>query len=178
MPKATAVMIARWFDAHGRALVLYARQLLADRPAEADDVVQNLFVRLLTLAAGNGVDEPPNPAAWLHKCLHNACLDERRGRRRRIRREHENVRHRRGWFETNPDDLIDAAAAQEALAALPEVARQVVTLRIWSGLTLAETADVTGLPVSTVHDQYRRALGQLRAAMESRSLGTRSRHET
>ncbi|QOV87713.1 RNA polymerase sigma factor [Humisphaera borealis] len=178
MTRVNPAMIADWFDAHGRALVLYARQLLPERPVQADDLVQDLFVKLLALAADcNGSPVPPNPAAWLHKCLRNACLDERRGRVRRQRREQSAATDRPVWFEPRPEDLIDARLAQCAMESLPELARQVVTLRIWSGLTLAEVADVTGMGVSTVHDHYRKALSAMRSMIETQAAELRSRHD-
>jgi RNA polymerase sigma-70 factor (ECF subfamily) len=151
--------------------VLYARQVLAaeDR-GQAEDVIQELFVRLFAQAGGEeGLPEPPNPAAWLHRCVRNACLDHRRTRVRRVNREQGVATAKADWFELHADDLIDARAAQAALASLPDLQRQVVSLRIWSGLTFAEVADLTGHPVSTVHDQYRRALASLRSVLESRS---------
>ena len=178
MPRVDPAMIAEWFDAHGRALVLYARQVLPESRSHADDLVQELFVRLLAQAADDtGPQVPPNPAAWLHTCLRNACLNERRGRIRRQRREQSAANHRPGWFEPRPGDLIDARLAQSAMESLPALARQVVALRIWSGLTLAEVADVTGLSVSTVHDHYRRALSTMRSTIEDKAALLRSRHD-
>lgn len=177
MLKADPATIARWFDAHGRALVLYARQLLVGDMASAEDVVQDLFVKLLAQAGDGGIPSPPSPAAWLHKCLHHACLDLHRSRRRRRDRERRAAGDRPAWFEPHPDTLIDARHAQDAMESLPDAVRQVIALRIWSGLTLAEVADVIGLPISSVHDQYRRALSQVRSAIEARAAAARSRHE-
>jgi RNA polymerase sigma-70 factor (ECF subfamily) len=44
--------------------------------------------------------------------------------------------------------------------------REVVVLRIWGDLTFAEIAEIMQLGVSTVHDRYQSALGQLRSALE------------
>lgn len=130
--------------------------------------MQELFVRLLARTAERGgLQEPPNPAAWLHRCVRNACLDEQRGRRRRISREQQVASDRREWFQPQTNDLIDIATARQLLESLPELPRQILVLRIWSGLTLAETAEVTGLPSSTVYDHYRLALARMRSAMES-----------
>jgi DNA-directed RNA polymerase specialized sigma24 family protein len=77
------------------------------------------------------------------------------------------ARDRPEWFQANPGDLIDARAAQEALAGLPEMQREIVVLRIWGRMTLHEVADVVRLPVSTVHDHYRAGLAAARKTMES-----------
>ena len=173
-PLALAKLTA-WFAAHGPALVLYARQVLpAEDQASAEDVVQELFVRLLARAGGpGGLDEPPHPAAWLHRCVRNACLDERRTRVRRQHRERAVAADRPGWFEPRPADLVDARLAQEVLETLPDLPRQIVALRIWSGLTLSQVAEVTGQPISTVHDQYRKALAGVRQRIETRSRHAR-----
>ena len=175
MARLDLAKLAGWFAEHGRALVLYARQVLpGEDRASAEDVIQELFVRLLARAGGDGgLDEPPHPSAWLHRCVRNACLDERRTRVRRRHREQVVAADRPDWFEPRPDDLVDARLAQDVLETLPDLPRQVVALRIWSGLTLAEVAEVTGQPISTVHDQYRKALAAVRQRIESRSRHVR-----
>jgi RNA polymerase sigma-70 factor (ECF subfamily) len=183
MARLDRAKLSAWFAAHGPALVLYARQVLpSDDQWAAEDVVQEVFTHLLARAGGSdvsgvpdapdtpgGLAEPPNPAAWLHRCVHYACLDTRRAGTRRRHRERAAATSRPAWFDPSPGDLVDAQAAQAALAALPELSRQVVVLRVWSGLTLGEVAEVTGQPVSTVHDQYRRALAALRQRIEAGS---------
>jgi RNA polymerase sigma-70 factor (ECF subfamily) len=154
--------LARWFEAHAAPLVLYARQWVGDR-ARAEDVVQEVFVRLMAQPA-----EPPNVKAWLHASVRHAAIDAARSSARRKRREETAAQARAArWFDPQPDDLLDAEAAQRALERLPERQREVVLLRVWSGMTLAEVSQVTGLPVSTAHDEYRRGLDALRRMMET-----------
>ena len=155
---------AAWFDAHAAGLVLYARQWL-DRPA-AEDVVQEVFVRLL---AQDG--EPPNVRAWLFLATRHAAIAAARSDRRRQARERTVAGQRSDGAPFHPvhsaDDRLDAAAAEAALAGLPPAHREVVFLRIWGGMTLAEVAGVTGSAVSTVYDQYRAALTRVRRILES-----------
>ena len=153
--------LALWFEAHAAALVLYARQWVGDR-GRAEDVVQEVFVRLASQRA-----EPPNVKAWLHASVRHAAIDEARSASRRRHREQTVARTRSGdWFDARSDDLLDAEAAQRGLERLPPRQREVVLLRVWSGMTLAEVSQVTGLPVSTAHDEYRRGLDALRRMME------------
>ena len=153
-----------WFDAHGAALVLYARQWL-DRAA-AEDVVQEVFVRLIAQPARQ---RPSNVRAWLYRATRNAAIGAARSVWRRGRREQEVARDHSEWFQPRPEDPIDARAAQDAMQSLPAAQREIILLRLWSGMTLAEISDVTGAPLSTVHDHYRKGLAGVRRIMESRS---------
>ena len=154
-----------WFDACGAGLVLYARQWLD--AAQAEDAVQDVFVRLL------GQRWPPeNVKAWLFRSVRNAAIGELRKQSRRRRREQRVAADRPEWFEGRGDDLIDGRSAQEALAALPADQREIVVLRIWAGLTLREVGQVVGLPVSTVFGRYHAALAAIREEMV-RSCETR-----
>src|SRR4051812_27414003 len=134
--------LAVTFDAHAAGLVLYARQWL-DRTG-AEDVVQETFVRLLSQDR-----EPPNVKAWLYLCTRHAAIAAARSDRRRQRRERAVAGERHGpyaggpLFDPRPDDRLDAAAAEAALADLPPAQREVVLLRVWGGMTLAEVAQVT-----------------------------------
>jgi RNA polymerase sigma factor (sigma-70 family) len=151
--------LARVFDAHAAALLLYARQWVD--AAEAEDVVQCVFLRLV---AGGRVPAE-EPRTWLFRCVRNEAVSAARSARRRERR------HRavggEAWFVPRPEDVIDAKTAEEALRTLPLQQREVVTLRIWSGLTLAEIAAVMGIAVSTLHGQYNAALTALRKRLEN-----------
>jgi RNA polymerase sigma factor (sigma-70 family) len=156
--------LAKWFETYAAALVLYARQWVGDR-ARAEDVVQEVFVRLMAQPS-----DPPNVRAWLHASVRHAAIDEARSSDRRRRREETAaaVRPASGWFDPRPDDLIDAQAAEQAVQDLPPRQREVVILRLWSGMTLGEVSQVTGLAVSTAHDEYRRGLDAIRRSMETR----------
>jgi RNA polymerase sigma-70 factor (ECF subfamily) len=160
MPPPDPASLTAWFDAHAAQLVLYARQWLA--PGSAEDVVQEVFIRLMARRPA-----PDNVKAWLFRSVRNAAISESRSRRRRKEREHYVAAARGEWFAAKADDLIDAAAAQEALASLAAEQREVVILRIWAALTLQEISESIGMPLSTVYDHYRAALSAIRKKMES-----------
>jgi RNA polymerase sigma-70 factor (ECF subfamily) len=149
--------ITELFQALGPKLRLYARQWVDS--ARADDVVQEVFVRLL--ASGK---LPAEPRTWLYRCVRNAAISALRSTRRRASLEQSVAAQE--WFVPRPEDRIDARSASEAMQQLPETQREIVTLRIWGTLTLAEIRDVTGLPTSTIHDQLRAALATLRDKLE------------
>ncbi|MDB5063795.1 MAG: sigma-70 family polymerase sigma factor [Chloroflexi bacterium] len=69
----------RLFGRHHDRLRALAVRFLRD-PAEAEDVVQEAFLRLLRIA--DGVDDGFNVMAWLHRVATNICLSKLRGARR------------------------------------------------------------------------------------------------
>jgi len=141
------------------ALVLYARQWLDG--ASADDAVQEALVALLAQR------EPPrNPTAWMYRAVRNAAIDAARATERRRRREQSVARERGSWFVLEPDARLDAELAEQALRRLSPQHREIVVLRIWGDLAFAEIAEVTQLSISTVHDRYKAALGELRRVLE------------
>jgi RNA polymerase sigma-70 factor (ECF subfamily) len=141
------------------ALVLYARQWLDW--ASAQDVVQEALVALVSQRRA-----PRNPAAWMYRAVRNRAIDNVRAAERRRRRERSIASMRGEWFVRDDDALLDAQAAEESLQRLDVELREVVVLRIWGDLTFAEIAEIMQLGVSTVHDRYKSALGQLRSALE------------
>ena len=153
------VTASNWFRDWGPALVLYARQLLS--AARAEDVVQDVFISLLTHRTA-----PDNVKAWLFRCVRNAAISELRSRRRRRRREQTAAGRRGECFHADPSVPIDAKAAAEALAHLPSEQREIVVLRIWADLTLAEIAAIVRVPTTTVFRRYRQGLADVRQRMK------------
>ena len=137
---------------HGAALVLYACSFVTDRGV-AEDVVQGIFLRLLRQPG----PVPERPAAYLFRAVRNAALNARRDRSRDapLARHEVWLNHPQGGRET-------ALAVEEALRALPEEQMEVVVMRIWGGMTLAEAAEATGVPLNTAASRYRYAIGKLR----------------
>jgi RNA polymerase sigma factor (sigma-70 family) len=156
--------IADCFRTHAAAMRLYARQLVS--AAEAEDVVNDVFVRLIALA------QPPRDAkAWLFRSVRNAAISHSRSIFRRRRRESGIAEP---WFDARTDDLIDARMAEAALCALRRVEREVIVLRIWSEMTFQEIADLIGASVTTVFDRYKSGLSTLRLRLERERSGKAS----
>ena len=141
------------------ALALYARQWL-DR-ASAQDVVQEAMTSLLTQRRA-----PAEPVAWMFRAVRNAAIDQARAMSRRRKREREVATIRRELFESTPESLLDARTAEQTLAKLPAQSREIVVLRIWGDLGLAQIGRIVGLSTTTVHERYVAALDQMRLTLE------------
>jgi RNA polymerase sigma-70 factor (ECF subfamily) len=144
--------------------LLGAARTMTAASADAEDVVQDLFVEL---ARGRThLATVADLEAYVFTMLRNAV--RRRGRRAAIDRRAvlaiAEGRRAAGGFATAAADLPDDALAA-AVAALPEAQREVVALKIDAGLTFAEIAAVTGTSLNTAASRYRYALEKLRTAL-------------
>ncbi len=100
--------------------------------------------------------EPTYFTTWMTRILIHVCYKELK---RRTKQSLEDV------SEIKSEDL-DHLSLQEAIASLPEEHRQVIILRYFTGLTLAETAQALQIPQGTVVTRQRRALALLRVELE------------
>jgi RNA polymerase sigma factor (sigma-70 family) len=142
------------------ALALYARQWLDHTSAQ--DVVQEALTSLLMQR-----QMPAEPVAWMFRAVRNAAIDYVRAVSRRRKRERHVAAIRRKWFESASDSLLDAQTAEQALSKLPAESREIVVLRIWGELPLAQIGRMMDLSTTTVHERYVEALDQLRLALET-----------
>ena len=148
----TTELLKSLYEKHGAALVAYARCSGLDF-ASAEDMVQQLFLKLLR---GSGIS-PQIPLAYLFRAVRNASLNRRRDRHRETRLPESET-----WFVHAKADPAELLALQNALRKLSADQRETVFLRVWSGMTLQEVADVMETPLNTVASRYRYALEKLR----------------
>lgn len=150
--------LGRLVEAHGAALVLYARTWCAT----AEDIVQEAFVKLASQQR-----TPDNPVAWLFRVVRNGAVSAARSARRRQRHESAAAARAATWFVPGETGDLDADAVTAALAALAAEDREIVVAHVWGGRTFAEIADLTGLSASTAHRHYLAALESLRERLHA-----------
>jgi RNA polymerase sigma-70 factor (ECF subfamily) len=154
-----AADVQRLYRHHGAALVAYARSFLPDAAA-AEDAVHSVFLRLL----GGDVMVPDAKAGYLYRAVKNAALNAKRD----VAREAPiDVDGR--WFVHRGGDTEAEMALQKALGELPEEQREVVMMRVWSGMTLEEIGTATGVSPNTAASRYRYALEKLRKRLGERA---------
>ncbi len=164
-------------DLYSARLYGYFYRLTGSRD-DADDLLQDLFVRLVRMIRDYEHDDRLD--AWIFRIATNLVRD--RVRRSRTRRS---IGLARGRGEADEDgDVLssvpDEAAAppgarmdtaeqvdrlQSALGQLPEPERQVILLRHFSQLTFREIADLMGTPLGTALARGHRGLARLRELM-------------
>lgn len=162
--------LAALLQAERGALLRFLAARCGD-PAEAEDLLQELWLKAATIPAG----PIANGRAYLFRMASNLVLDRARARRRSMRRD-------RAWLETDepvaegielrrdpaPDaeaGLIEAQEAEEvrrAVEALPEGARRALMLYRFEGLGQGEIARVMGISRSGVEKHLALAMKHLR----------------
>lgn len=162
-PGAAPDPFALLYDRLAGRLYGAARALGCTGP-EAEDIVHDLFVRLVQSGAAFG--EVADPEAYAFTSLRHAVY-RRRQRSALERHSLARLSHERGdgSAPSAPVPGIDGDRLRAALAALPEAQREVVTLKIDGGLTFAQIARVTNVSLNTAAGRWRYALDKLRAAL-------------
>lgn len=159
-PRAVAEVHDRYFA----ELFRYARYRVSS-PDVAEDIVSDVFVRLLE-AVGGGKTPHTNLRGWLLSTCSNAVNDYFR----RIYR-HDVAELAESVAEDSPgpvsilDNQEDRAELQAALAQLTPDQQHVVALRFGAGCTLRETATLMGRRVNAVKALQFRAIQALRRQM-------------
>ena len=153
----------RLYHAKATELILYGRALGLSH-AEAEDVVQETFLRLLQMP-----DAPERPEHYCVRSFRNQALNHRRSLWRRVAREFESSR----WFDRTPDESPMERDAMRCLAGLPLMQREVVVLKLWHEYTFEEIGELLEVSPNTAAGRYRYGLEKLRACMKGEAHETR-----
>jgi RNA polymerase sigma-70 factor (sigma-E family) len=151
--------VALIYRQHHADLVRLALLLVGDR-ASAEDVVQDVFTRLCT---GSRVLAQDSALAYVRTAVVNGCRSmlRRRALARRV------ASRAAPWCETQESAEHTAILAEDrrlvlaALAALPGRRREVLVLRYYLGLPVAEVAAMLGISQGSVKSATARGLESL-----------------
>ena len=145
-------------------------------PADADDLLQDLFLKLAGLRTG----PVSNPRAFLFQMSNNLLLDRRRARLRSQGRDDSWVRNRFGHdLDRDPQptpertvaDRDELARVECALAGMPHRTAQVLRLCRVEGMPQKVIAAELGLSLSAVEKHLQRAYRALLALREEIEAG-------
>jgi RNA polymerase sigma-70 factor (ECF subfamily) len=139
----------------------------------AEDLVQDLYIRVASLDAHEPVD---NPSAYLYRLASNLMLDRLRSDRRAGARDSAWLQGQR--LEMGGESVADEPSAEQTVAGrqrlaqlargiadLPPKTRRAFELHKLEGLTQEETAKTLGVSRKTVEKQISSALQRLLARL-------------
>jgi RNA polymerase sigma-70 factor (ECF subfamily) len=149
-------------------LYRYLLRLVHDSAA-AEDLFQQTWLRVVQNI--RRYDPRRSFEAWLFSVAHNLAMDHLR--RRQPESLDEPAASREEVAAADPDALERLLARERAglleaaVAELPAVYREALTLRFEEDMKLEEMAEVIHAPLSTVKSRLRRALEGLRCKLET-----------
>ena len=164
-------------DRYRQRLHAYSRQMLAGSVADAEDVVQEIFVR--AYGGLRSSDRELALRAWLYRIAHNRCVDE-------VRRPQpiatEAIEELTATSAPDPMTRLEQRDALRRLIAdvrrLPEQQRSALLMRELGGMPYADVAQALAVSVPAVKSLLVRARVGLAQAGEARDTScTRIRED-
>ena len=152
---------AELYERHYQA-VFRAALRITGRPADAEDVLQTVFLRVIAQGARGRVEDVEQPAAYFRRAAVNAAVDV--------------LRRRELHAESAYDDLAPHAAVQprlllkeqlrRAIAAMDSEDASLFLLRHVEGLSIEELAGMFKIEKNNVAVRLHRIRHRLQAEME------------
>ena len=154
------------YERYRQRMFAYARQMLRGPRQDAEDTLQDIFVRAYAGLKAN--DEPLALRAWLYRIAHNRCIDE-------LRRPAPPPPEVLEMVRPLTADPIAEAEQRESLRRLvqdvrrlPDQQRSALLMRELGGMTYAEMADALGVSGPAVKSLLVRARVGLAQSAEAR----------
>ena len=160
------VALAEVYRRHGGAVYGLARRVLND-PAEAEDVTQEVFLRLWN-EPGRYDPARGSLRSFLLAQSHARAVDAVRSTSSRRQRESRDaLRTARGTYDLQHEvwDLAMADQVGQAMGTLPAEERRAIELAYFDGHTYQEVARLLQQPEGTVKSRIRNGLRRMRAAL-------------
>jgi RNA polymerase sigma-70 factor (ECF subfamily) len=148
--------LAAIYAEFGEMVFRTARRLTGNR-ADAEDVTQEVFVRLASTVAGFMGDASQFPA-WLRRVTVRSALMRLRSGRRRREVDVEGI----AALVSGPDATLDRLSLESALARLSVEHRTVFLLKEVEGYDHREIAELVGITVANSEVRLHRARRHLR----------------
>ncbi len=150
-----------WMDANLPRLFLFARQQTRNE-TDAEDVLQEALLESWRRSGGSAPDLP-----LIYTTIRRRAIDL--GRKIKVRRDYQDQQEElppeHSWITPCFEELDDQRELRKVVATLPENLQEVITLKVWTGLTFREIAQVLEIPQNTAASRYRIALEKLRTAL-------------
>src|SRR5262245_1508819 len=140
-----------------------ARLILRD-DGLAEDVVQETLISAWQDL--RGLREPDRFDAWLHRILVRTCYRSAARARRRAAFEVAAADDSRPDDVDTPATVANRDVLERGFERLSPDQRAVIVLHHSLGYTLAESADILGVPLGTVQSRLHRALLAMRAGID------------
>jgi RNA polymerase sigma-70 factor (ECF subfamily) len=170
------------FQRYARIVHSIASRIIRD-PAEAEDLVQDLFV-FIQRKCGIFDSSKGSARSWIVHMTYQRAISRRRYLVARQFYTHEEFQDAVEGVvgittvenDYSPEAVFGRNALTKVLAALSEDQRETLRLHFFEGYTFAEIAEKLGQPLGNVRHHYYRGLDKLRKQMLGSSVRVAERH--
>ena len=154
----------RLIEQYGDRLYWHIRRIVVQHE-EAEDVLQETFVRAYTSIADFRGETESSLTAWLYKIATNIAISALRKRKRWALSSLDSVRGSLlATFEQEVEPSADEIVVrlQKAVLALPTKQRLVFNMRYYDELSFEQISQATGQSVSTLKTNYHYAVQKIK----------------
>ena len=144
---------------HRRCLVLLGN------PADAEDALQEVFVRAMRYQ--DSFRGESSPMTWLYRISTNHCLNAIRSAKRRRFRLQQRANEPTAPASNPPGSIEDAAVIRELLPRFDRSSQEIAVYYFVDGMSQDEVARQTGLSVPTVRKRLRKFVERARKHLSS-----------
>ncbi|MFT6241179.1 MAG: RNA polymerase sigma-70 factor (ECF subfamily) [Paracoccaceae bacterium] len=155
-----------WLDESAPRLLAYARAR-CNNAQEAEDLLQDALIKLWAYQEERDHRPPDLPLAF--SVMRYLGLDHGRRKGRQEKRNQKIVQFQKGndhWLDPAMEETEEAEILRKEVESLPDKLREVLTLKIWGGLTFAEIGELLTVSHNTAASRYRYALEQLQKKLK------------
>jgi RNA polymerase sigma-70 factor (ECF subfamily) len=156
-------------------LVYKTAYLLLDNPHEAEDALQEIFVKVY-----RSLDKyQPSKSAfstWLYRITVNHCLNQRR-KQLLVPNTLQKSRFSSQPLRILEDQYADEQAIQQALNHLSGKLRTVIVLRYYHELAYADIAQILEIPLGTVQSRLNQGMKKIQHALQAEQSRTYPKRE-
>jgi RNA polymerase sigma-70 factor (ECF subfamily) len=160
-------------------LLRYVGHLIGPGKQEAEDVVQDTFLRLHNKVERDGPASIQNLSVWLYRVAHNLAMDTGRRLTREKKAKERLTREAVEAEKAAPPEaealgeMIRREVSEKAMSELdrlPGDLRHVVLLKVIQGMTMSQIAEVMGISASNVCYRLSQALRTISGRLKEAGL--------
>ena len=163
----------RLIEQYGDRLYWHIRRVVVNHE-DAEDVLQETFVKAFTSIADFRGDTEGSLTAWLYKIATNIAIGALRKRKRWALSSLDSVRgNLLATFEQEVEPSADEIVVrlQKAILALPTKQRLVFNMRYYDELSFDEISQATGQSVATLKTNYHYAVQKIKEQVRVIEIG-------
>ena len=152
------------FRSYYQPLCIYAKKILQGDPMQAEDIVQQTFVKLWETRTK--IDIQTSLKSYLYKSVHNTALNKLRHLKTKTKYQEHALRQLELHRSYQPEAHQELSQKiQAAISSLPKQCRYIFELSRFEELKYREIADQLQISVKTVETQMGKALKILRSQL-------------